>query len=324
MIGEDPSRSDAQHKANDWLARELGGLNSKEQKELKKWLDLSVENRAAYDKARQIWQLSRFIERPHTVSPALNPSHQHASKPWVWSGFCVATLLVVLSLLFPHTSDYFLLWQSDYLAQAGEVKEIELPDGSKVKLASRSALKVNYTDKVREINLLSGEAIFFPKPLNHLESRPFQVIAASSVSKALGTVFHVKHNANKQQVQTVVLEHSVEFYDFNNQSIVILNLSKGEAAGWNKKDLVFSKVVDFQEVASWRNGALVFKNRPLSYVLEQLNHFRKSKMVLLDDDHKDKKITAILQLDDIDSASDRMLSRLALTQYRLGNTLILY
>ena len=87
-----------------------------------------------------------------------------------------------------------------YTTAIGEQRSITLADGSTVELNSRSKIRVAYHDRERDIQLLSGQALFHVAK-DH--TRPFIVHTNTTNIRAVGTQFDVyqKHNTT---VVTVV------------------------------------------------------------------------------------------------------------------------
>ena len=92
-----------------------------------------------------------------------------------------------------------------YITGAGDYSEIELPDGSELKLNTKSELLVEYSAKRRQVTLKSGET-FFTVARNI--DRPFRVVAGSSSVTAVGTAFNVEIGV-ESDVQVLVTEGKV-------------------------------------------------------------------------------------------------------------------
>ena len=75
-----------------------------------------------------------------------------------------------------------------YETVIGQQKSIALSDGSSIQMNTDSQVQVAYSSGARAIHLLKGEALFsvMPDP-----KRPFEVYAAESVVRAVGTAFAV-------------------------------------------------------------------------------------------------------------------------------------
>lgn len=91
-----------------------------------------------------------------------------------------------------------------FAAAFGEIKEIDLPDGSLLILDSGSRVEASFTEAERNLTLREGRARF---RVAH-ETRPFAVRAGSSEVVATGTLFDVSLIGGRTAV--VLLEGSVE------------------------------------------------------------------------------------------------------------------
>lgn len=133
--------------------------------------------------------------------------------------FAAAAAVVLVSL-----AAYFTFSPSVYKANLAVIREeriekknelnqpilIHLPDGSAVKLASKS--KISYPqnfEKDKRIVILSGEATF---DIAKDPARPFLVYANEVTTKVLGTRFNVKAYENTNDIVVSVEEGKVSVY----------------------------------------------------------------------------------------------------------------
>lgn len=91
-----------------------------------------------------------------------------------------------------------------FAAALGEIKAIELPDGSRLVLDSGSRVETDFTKSERSLTLREGRARF---QVAH-EARPFVVRAGTSEIVATGTLFDVSQIGGRTAV--LLLEGSVE------------------------------------------------------------------------------------------------------------------
>lgn len=91
-----------------------------------------------------------------------------------------------------------------FAAALGEIKEFELPDGSRLILDSGSRIETDFTQSKRSLTLRKGRARF---QVAH-EARPFVVHAGTSEVLATGTLFDVSLIGGRTAV--LLLEGSVE------------------------------------------------------------------------------------------------------------------
>ena len=92
-----------------------------------------------------------------------------------------------------------------YVTAIGGIQERKLVDGSILKINTDSQVQVDYSDNVRKIRLLRGEAHF---QVSHNANWPFEVYAGTRMVKAIGTAFSVQ--LSNDSVQVTVSEGRVD------------------------------------------------------------------------------------------------------------------
>jgi transmembrane sensor len=108
----------------------------------------------------------------------------------------------------------------------GEVREILLADGSVVKLNTNSKVEVRYTEELREVRLLEGEALF---DVAKNKARPFVVQAKDTLVRAVGTSFTVSVLAQRA-VRVLVKEGVVELKRANAATSTSVRVSANNQA----------------------------------------------------------------------------------------------
>ena len=92
-----------------------------------------------------------------------------------------------------------------YETGTGQRSTSTLQDGSVVDLNARTRIKVTFTDKVRTVELIYGQALF---QIAHNAQRPFVVRAGDREITAIGTQFDVRLDA--QSIRVTLIEGKVE------------------------------------------------------------------------------------------------------------------
>ncbi|OOQ59147.1 FecR family protein [Mucilaginibacter pedocola] len=89
------------------------------------------------------------------------------------------------------------------IAEAGKMKLVELADGTKIWLNSTSKLSYpeHFSEKVREVTLLEGEAFF---DIAHEAKRPFIVHSKGINTQVLGTSFNVNAYSYSNKIEVTV------------------------------------------------------------------------------------------------------------------------
>lgn len=151
----------------------------------------------------------------------------------------------------------------------GKTYELNLADGTRVKLNSRSELIYpdNFTEQTREVTLI-GEAYF---DVAKDASKPFIVKANGIDVKVLGTSFNVSCYEKQSTIETTLVEGKVA---------VILPDRKEEVITPSQQ-LVFDKAkqtsttatVDTRIYTSWINNKLIFKNERIDVILAKLQYW---------------------------------------------------
>ena len=149
----------------------------------------------------------------------------------------------------------------------GQQRTVELEDGSEVWLDWSTELTVSMTASERQIALLRGKALF---SVVSDPDRPFSVASESAVATVLGTQF-VVHRLGGQAVEVEVLEGAVGVRAEDEQ--VAMRLGAADVVRVTDGEVGQVKTRPLAEIGAWRDGILVFEQRPLIEVLEALQPY---------------------------------------------------
>ena len=154
------------------------------------------------------------------------------------------------------------LWTDAFVSGRGRQRHERLPDGSELWLDWSSSVTLRFTDSLREVELLRGAVAFDVEPDRE---RHFVVRAGGATTRVTGTEFVVRRR--DERVDVAVLEGSVLV---SGEVGVPIALAPEQALA--VLDGVPSVVVvrTLPEIGAWRDGVLVFRNRPLLEALELL------------------------------------------------------
>ena len=154
----------------------------------------------------------------------------------------------------------------------GEFKII-LNDGTMVLLNAGSTIKypVRFTEGWRKVEL-SGEAYFeVAKDAAH----PFIVETGQAQVEVLGTHFNINAYSEQEQTLVTLAEGSV---NLNHREV----LKPGEQAVVNSSGEIKTALVDLEPVLAWTKDEFLFRQTPISTVLDQLSHWYDAKIVYQD------------------------------------------
>ena len=240
----------------------------------KQWRDADSRHADAYDRIAAIWKQAGRLSR----SPAAGQFGARAGRPPAFSFALAASLaaaVLATALLFgPRLLPGSGSQQEPILfaAAVGEIKEIGLPDGSRLTLDSGSSVEAAFTRARRQFTLREGRARF---QVAH-EARPFLVRAGSSEVVATGTLFDVSLIGGRTAV--VLLQGSVEVRAKDTQRTI------GRLKAGQKLILADSAPAERQAAtrgdAAWPAHMLELDNRRLDEAVALANRYSQVQLKL--------------------------------------------
>ncbi len=183
-------------------------------------------------------------------------------------------------------------FMSDYATGVGELRTLELTDGTRISLNAMSALNVDYSPTRRRVVLVEGQAYFEVAPN---KSRPFLVEARRTTVSALGTAFDVDTSLADGRVSVCVTEHAVRVQPEGSGDALVLPqgrkvvISKAGRAGPVMEQ-------DLASATAWKTGMLIAENLELQDVIAALRAYHSGWIVFQSDSIKSLRVNAVLDL----------------------------
>lgn len=143
-----------------------------------------------------------------------------------------------------------------------------LADGTMIYLNAESELRFpkQFKGKSRKV-YLEGEGYF---DVQRNEKQPFIVEMKQVEVRVLGTSFGVRAYTEEKNVLTTLVQGRVNVEVGGKQ----VALSPGQQADFNREnDGLTVTEVDVEQYVSWKDGRLVFDNKPLEFILEELGRW---------------------------------------------------
>lgn len=177
-----------------------------DQAAFRRWRDADPRHAEAYDRIVAIWnQAGKLSVGSGDATLAAQASERPRALGFALAASLAAVALISVLLLGSRWLPGSGSQQPVLLAAAvGEIREIKLPDGSRLTLDSASKVQAAFTRTQRTLTLIEGRARF---QVAH-EARLFVVRAGSSEVVATGTLFDVSLIGGRTDV--VLLQGSVE------------------------------------------------------------------------------------------------------------------
>lgn len=152
----------------------------------------------------------------------------------------------------------------------GQVESRTLPDGSRIHLAARSALRIAHYRDRRQAELLAGEARFDVTPDPR---RPFEVSSRHGRVRVLGTSFSVRVFDDGLRVAVASGRVAVWRGGQTDDAPADAELGTGDAVCVTSVGELRRSRVAPDEVGAWRHGWLVFDGAPLDQAVQRWNDY---------------------------------------------------
>lgn len=256
-----------QHAAR-WMARLWSDdASDEDQAECARW-------RAAHPHHDLAWQrLQAFEGKLHSVPREVA---RHALREPAAAYLNRRRALKVLALLFPvggmlyaaRGTDAWQVAMAGHGTEKGEIREFILPDGTRVMLASASAIDVRFDASERLLILRAGEILV--TTAHDPSQRPFRVQGRHGTVRALGTRFTLRQYEHTSRV--AVFEGAVEVRLAHAPERPV-RIATGQGAVYSA-DIVQSGAPASASAAAWIKGVLVADNMRLDDLLAELSRYR--------------------------------------------------
>lgn len=306
-----------------WFARiDRGGLSDREQQAFDGWLAADPGHQRAFERISRTWDaLGDLAGTLETTSLAGKPATDGYWTGRRWALGAVAAGLVLalgLGTDLPQRIDTGL--RADAVTAVGEMRTISLPDGSTAQLNTASAIAFDFAADgtgPRQVRLLRGEAAF---EVVKNPDRPFTVAAGGGVSRVLGTVFTVRASSGGASVTLLEGRVAVSAGDGGREAV----LSPHQRVRYDAVQGVGAvEAVDPQSAAAWRRGKLVFHDRALGDVIDELNRYHPGVIRLADEALRAKRVNGVFDTGDPVAVVGALEVALGLRSTRLTDYLIL-
>lgn len=228
-----------------------------------------------------------------------------------WKVFAIAASLCLLAVgLFSVAW----LWQSrghTYETGIGEQRSVTLADGSTIDMNARSRIRIRFSERARDVELIEGQALF---TVAQDPSRPFVVTSDDTRVRAIGTQFVMYRR--KTGTTVTVLEGKVSVLPAvapqrespiepaprisdaarpasGRSSHEPVYLTAGEQMMMSERHTAPPKVIDPTTATAWTHRQIVFEGSPLTEVVEEFNRYNLRQMVIVSPDLSSVRVSGV-------------------------------
>jgi transmembrane sensor len=176
----------------------------------------------------------------------------------------------------------------------GERKTFAAAEGVTVELNTRSRMKVKDGAAAVELVLFAGEALVSASRARKVEARAGALALVST-----GAVFALRLIADKVRVGCV--SGLVEVRARNDS----VELIAGQELTTQGQKMGAPRVFDVAAVEAWRQGLLHFNDRPLSEVVDEINRYRRGK-VIVGEKIAARRVSGVFQISRLDEVVQQL------------------
>ena len=269
---------------------------------INEWMKESDENAGELFRMEEIYQLGKFpFEEENLVVRAErrlgrrleqeNQKKQEVFKRYAAAIVGVMVLAAGLAYWFRNKAEELVVASAAH----GQVREMLLPDGTKVWLNQSSVLKYPRAFEGKERHVyLDGEA-YFEVARNH--EKPFMVKSPAMDVRVLGTSFNIKCRPDNSFAETTLIEGEVEVKDKSDKGRI--TLLPGQKAVLNRvTGRMQVKQVDPKMEIVWHNDLIPFEKSSIFQIAAALERFYGVKIILSPDVDSTNTYSGVLKKKD--------------------------
>lgn len=263
-----------------FIARRAEGLSPREQQLLNEWLAEDEAHRSVFASADAAWRSFDDAQGDEILGAmrahALAPPQRRVN--WLPIAGAVAAACAAFMLLVPGLNPWSpSTVRAEYASVRGEVRDVELPDGSVMTLDADSAAATRFGENLRSVDLERGRAFF---DVASDATRRFVVTASNRRVLALGTRFDVNIAGDALIVTLLEGRVSIEAQDGGSAPVT---LEPGQQYVERDGEATVRAIAAASEnVAAWRTGFISFDDQPLSEATAVMNRYSQAQIAIHD------------------------------------------
>jgi transmembrane sensor len=292
--------------ALDWVVRLKAGEPTRADIDaLQLWRSQSLAHEKAFKSAARLMrdasaaakELSdnRPDIRPRDLGSRALPPTRHLTTRRAFLGGAAAAAAAGYFFVRPP----FDLWPSlqelsaDFRTGKGEQRKVNLASNVSLELNTQTSLALRSETNVTEIELISGEASVFAKLPS---SKSLVMVAANGRVSAVQADFNARCLDDVVSVTclngTIDVAHAGKTVQLHTAEQISYSASGGIAP---------VVPVDPGQITAWQVGQLIFRDRPLGSVVEEVNRYRPGKIIITSAGLRERVVNGTFQLNKLEN-----------------------
>lgn len=300
---------------------------------INEWMKESDENAGELFRMEEIYQLGKFpfeeenlvVRAERRLGRRLEQENQKKQEVFKLRSVLRYAAAIVGVMVLAAGLAYWFRNKAEELVVAsaahGQVREMLLPDGTKVWLNQSSVLKYPRAFEGKERHVyLDGEA-YFEVARNH--EKPFMVKSPAMDVRVLGTSFNIKCRLDNSFAETTLIEGEVEVKDKSDKGRI--TLLPGQKAVLNRvTGRMQVKQVDPKMEIVWHNDLIPFEKSSIFQIAAALERFYGVKIILSPDVDSTNTYSGVLKKkDNIESVLQSLDNSIPISYKIVGDNIFI-
>ncbi|WP_343517788.1 FecR domain-containing protein [Sphingomonas sp.] len=302
--------------ASAWLAKLRGEPSQEECAAFEDWYASDPSHAAAYDALLATWEHAGRLDPPDKRRLA----DVSAPRRWKLAAAAAVVLAALLgTILFASPRSSLDETPRLLVTRVGEIRSVTLQDGSKITLDTDSRLRIAYGNR-RRVELERGRARF---EVPHEADRSFVVIAGSNEIIGSGTTFDVDRSTARIAVSLLRGQVEVRQLASANPAQASARLAPGERLVLDPLRTLAALSPLSEGETRWISGMLSFEDAPLGDVLDAVNRYNETQVILSDQVARSRRFTGTFKARDPDQLAAMIAATFQLRVERGPNRILL-
>jgi transmembrane sensor len=284
-----------------WIVRLKTGEPTRADVEaFERWRDQSAAHQAAFKRAARIHRDAGIVAGRLTAPSAapdvaqLDTRRRGMSRRAVLGGGLAAAAAAGYAVVQPPLG----LWPSlqelsaDYRTAKGEQRKVQVTPGVSLDLNTQTSIALRSLQSQPTIELISGEVLVSAQ---RPATGSLVLLAAGGQIAASEAQFNAQ--CFDAAVSVTCLEGTIDV-QHSGQSA---RIGKGQQLSYSRAGIGTSVSVDPAQVTAWQSGLLIFRDRPLAAVVEEVNRYRPGKIVIVSAELRQRAVNGDFEIKKLDS-----------------------
>lgn len=293
-----------QRHAHAWVVRLTSGeATAADARKFRQWCEADPRHREAFARARRQWEQVRLAgeQVPAAARQPLpaRPAQRWSRRAFLGAAIAAPASLVVVAAIRPPLG----LWPSvtamaaDFHTGTGERLQIAPTPQLRIELDTQSSLRRRASSAGEGFELLQGQA-----SIEALAGTRLALFAGPGCVIADEGAARLDVRNTDGQVRVTCLRGSVRIEHPQGR----LQLQAGQQTRYDERLSGVVAEAVAAEVSAWTEGMLVFRRAPLREVVDEINRYRRGRVLLGESALARAPVSGRFRIDDPDAALEQL------------------